>query len=595
MAVVAITTMLLVACSVEDNPVYDPVKPDDTPFVERLVPVFDPKGVAQGTVTLRFYDDMPSVAYVSVSNFQSLMYPGTTVQVAKTGSSQYTLSNPFATAYVDVLKDVFESDDYEAFTNMMGQVQPGMPNTTYDALPIIRWKSMEASPKNVHVTLDYKRYGIDLRGDETDVYFPFATIADLYADGFMHMACYNGQTVMVAPQGAYSLDNGYPQAFIEPILKETRTADMADFAYRNLCFTLTEFFGYPGRTLIEQGGLREKGLDQALQDYGKAGQLTRDLLQSQNMYEFIAGTGTLGCLFDDGGHTYTDVTAISQMNKGTAFASEVAAVYKAKQEEFLGYCPEYNAVSRVLADRAAFGKELRKLRSEKMGSARYYKEGNTAYCVFNSFMCDDSGWRKFYKGEGPKPTVADYPYDDLIILVDALEKAENDPEVKNFVLDISTNGGGSSDVVAFVTSIMCNKADIDYENALTGQRMKCTYEVDRNLDGKFDEKDAEVVYHLNFAVLTSSYSFSCGNLLPSLLKDYGIPVLGKQSGGGSCCVLFNPSADGFGYRYSTHRCRLVNKNGENIDGGIAPTYELEAADFFNIPKVGQLVEAFYAK
>jgi C-terminal processing protease CtpA/Prc len=176
-----------------------------------------------------------------------------------------------------------------------------------------------------------------------------------------------------------------------------------------------------------------------------------------------------------------------------------------------------------------------------------------------------------------------------------LEKAENDPEVKNFVLDISTNGGGSSDVVAFVTSIMCNKADIDYENALTGQRMKCTYEVDRNLDGKFDEKDAEVVYHLNFAVLTSSYSFSCGNLLPSLLKDYGIPVLGKQSGGGSCCVLFTPSADGFGYRYSTHRCRLVNKNGENIDGGIAPTYELEAADFFNIPKVGQLVEAFYAK
>ena len=591
-----VALFVLSACSIDDNPVPEPVNPNQKDYVERLVPVVDPNGESQGTVTLRFYNDMPNVAYVSISNFQRIMYPGTTVQVTKTADNQYALTSPCGTATVDVAKDVFESDDYEAFTNLMGQVQAGMPNTIYDALPIIRWKSLEKTPQQVHVALDYGKFGIDLRADDTNVYFPFATIADLYVDTYMHLASFNGQTVMVAPNGAYSLSNGYPQDFIAPILQETRTADMADFAYKNLCFTLTNFFGYPGRTLLENKGLKEKGLDQALLDYGQAGQMTRELLKSQNMYEYIAGTSALGYLLFDGGHTYTDITVISRIDQKSTFWSEMNAVNTAKQTEFVTNFPEFADVEQGFVDNYLLGVLLKKKRTEKMGEGvKYYKEGETAYCWFNSFLCDDSGWRKFYKGEGPKPTVADYPNDWLIALTDALEKAENDPEVKNFVLDISTNGGGSSDVVLFITSIFCNKADIYYENTLTGQKMKSTFDVDRNLDGKFDEKDAEVKYHLNFALLVSPVSFSCGNILPALLKDYGIPLLGQRSGGGSCAVLYNPSADGFGYRYSTHRTRLANTKGENIDAGIVPTYELDNDDFFNIQKVAQLVEGYYAQ
>ena len=593
LATMFIGNFILSSCVVNDNPAVGPDKPTVKDYSERLVPVIDPKGASQGTVMLRFYNDMPNVAYVSISNFQQMMYPGTTVQVVPTGDHQYALTSPCGTATVDTDKDIFESDDYEAFTNMMGQVQPGMPNTCYDALPIIRWKSIDIQPKNVHVALDYGKYGIDIRADDTSVYFPFATIADLYIDSYMHIADYNGQTILIAPNGAYDLDDGYPKSFIAPILQETRTADMTDFSYRNLCFTLTNFFGYPGRTLLENKGLKEKGLDQALQDYGQAGQMTRTLLKSQNMYEYIAGTTTLGYLLYDGGHTYTDVTVLSSIDKESSFWNSIDQVKKEKTAEFLKVCPEYSPIQDARVNNSMLRSNLNKLRTEKMGQGvKYYKEGSTAYCWFNSFMCDDSGWRKFYKGEGPKPTVKDYPNDWLIALIDALQKAEADPEVKNFVLDISTNGGGSSDVVMFITSILCNKADMYYENTLTGQKIKSTYEVDRNLDGKFDEKDAEVKYNLNFALLTSTCSFSCGNMLPALLKDYGIPLLGIQSGGGSCYVLYNPSADGFAYRYSTHRARLNDTKGQNIDEGIKPTYELETADFFNISKITQLVENY---
>ena len=568
---------------------------DKEKYVERLFPVVNAKNKSLGTVMLRFYNDMPNVAYISVSHFQEMIYPGTTILVQKTGDGKYALTNSFSTAEVDTEKDLFTSHHYEAFTNMMGMVQPGMPNTIYDALPIIRWKSLDASPTQVDVTLDYGKYGIDIREDGTNVYFPFATISDLYVDCYMHVADFNGETVMVVPDGASSLDAGYPAFLITPLLKSTRTDDMVDYSYKNLCFTLTNFFGYPGRTLLEKS-MKEKGLDQALQDYGKAGQMTCELLKSRDMYDYFSGTATLGCLLFDGGHTLTDLTKNNEIGAQSSFMQKLKPMREKKLEEFYAYCPEFQPIKQAMEDNAALEKQLSALREEKIGKdVKYKKVGNTAYCLFDEFMCDESGWHKYYKGEGPKPTIDQYPKDWLVILIDAIQKAQNDPEVKNFILDISTNVGGSEDLVIFISSLFANKSDFHYDNVLTGQRFKCTYEVDRNLDGKFDEKDKDVKLKLNIGVLISPSSFSCGNLLPAMLKDYGICLLGKKSGGGSCGVLYNPSADGFGYRYSTHRSRATNQKGQNIDEGIDPDCPLEPNDFFDIAKVGKLIEQFYAK
>ena len=217
----------------QDNPIGGGDDDKDRMYVERLFPVVDPYNNPVGTVMLRFYQDMPHVAYVNISRYHEMMYPGTTVHVQKTGEGQFVLTSPCGTAEVDTRKDLFMSNDYEAFTNMMGMVQPGMPNAMYDALPIIRWKSLDVQPKLVDVTLDYGKYGIDIREDGENVYFPFATISDLYIDSYMHLADFNGQTVMVAPDGAYSLIAGYPEFLITPLLQDTRTADMVDFSYKN--------------------------------------------------------------------------------------------------------------------------------------------------------------------------------------------------------------------------------------------------------------------------------------------------------------------------------------------------------------------------
>ena len=112
-----------------------------------------------------------------------------------------------------------------------------------------------------------------------------------------------------------------------------------------------------------------------------------------------------------------------------------------------------------------------------------------------------------------------------------MKQANDDPEVKNLVVDIALNSGGSLDVVMAMTALMGGQSHFYSENVLTGQKQKIYYDVDCNFDGVFDDKDKEVWkgYQLKYAVMTTDNSFSCGNLVPAALKGlYGITLIGGQ-------------------------------------------------------------------
>ena len=93
-AAVCIACSLLSSCTDKDNPVTGPDTPE-VDYQERLVPVIDPQGKAQGTVTLRFYSDMPSVAYVSISNFHRGAGVGSVISFIETKSEEAGTINLF--------------------------------------------------------------------------------------------------------------------------------------------------------------------------------------------------------------------------------------------------------------------------------------------------------------------------------------------------------------------------------------------------------------------------------------------------------------------------------------------------------------------
>ena len=74
--VCGLTSVTITSCITDsDNPVVTPdvPKPEVKDYVERMYPVVDPQNSSQGMVMLRFYNDMPSVAYVSISKADSTL------------------------------------------------------------------------------------------------------------------------------------------------------------------------------------------------------------------------------------------------------------------------------------------------------------------------------------------------------------------------------------------------------------------------------------------------------------------------------------------------------------------------------------------
>ena len=191
-------------------------------------------------------------------------------------------------------------------------------------------------------------------------------------------------------------------------------------------------------------------------------------------------------------------------------------------------------------------------------------------------------------------------------LVSSMNKANKDPNIKNFVIDLSSNGGGSADVLMALYSLITGEREctLKYQNVLQGQNINQKFLIDRNFDGKFDEADKDVHYDLNFAVLASRESYSCGNLFPSMMKDKGYMILGERSGGGACTILELNTADGFYYHMSGYMMRLTNDAGEVIDAGIVPDKELvktsadgknDYSDCYNLDLLSSLMNEFYAK
>ena len=542
---------------------------DGGTYTERTVPVVT-KIAPDATVTLRFYDDMPDVAYISAADFHSIVIPGSTLAVTYTGNGQYTLANGDATATVNIKDDVFVSDQFEAFTNQMGLLQPGMANVYYDGMPFVRYKSVAYFPAKATTTLDFGAYGIDIRSDgKGTVYFPFATLADMYTDLYYHHAGFNGEKVVAnLSVNEVDLSKIDPDYNAPIIARETRPADLAEFTYKELCFAMDHFYGYPGRIKYNDA-LKTKGLDKTLEEDIECGPAIKKLLLSENLPDYMLGmTGLTGVYFD--GHTALDITSsLGDAVDHPELAQKFQATVAANQDVVMLVMSAIQMMRSMIADQEA----VSLLRPKSYGEGvTYVKKGDTAVCIFDSFNSrNEKAWKDYYAGNGPMPTVDNTENDDMIIFLDALNKAAADPEVKNLIIDISKNGGGSADIVMAMTALIMGKSYISQDNSLTGQRAIVEYEVDRNFNRVFDAADEDVHYDLNFAVLTSGTSFSCGNLFPAMLKESGIPVIGATSGGGACAIQAMCTADGFCFQISSFRARLNTLDGENIDSGVTPT------------------------
>jgi hypothetical protein len=417
-------------------------------------------------------------------------------------------------------------------------------------------KERDPSP----AVLDLAAFGIPFYTVEDELWLPMVTLSDLFETQKNYRAIWNGQNIYVRDSfRTYQNGDAIRQdEHYHDVLKsaDPRPADLIDMAYQELCFNLASFYGYPSSTGFSRV-MKEKGLDAALAEQDPE---TRKLLLSADRAEYLTGLNRLFTfLLDDGGHTAFYEHFEAALEEGSAFAEALEAL----QEQYdLGDGPR-------TAMKMAAMNGVKAARKEKFGDASYAELGDTAIFMFNTFRLDLDGWENYYHQGGELPVETD----TYAAFHAALDKAAANPEIKNFVIDLSLNSGGESFAMSAMVALVCGESDIRFEDTVNGERTRVSYLTDTNLDGAIDEKDLEVRYDLNFAVLASAYTFSSGNAMASVLSDRGIPVLGERSGGGSCSVQGNGTAEGWSYTISNN-IHLINAAGEDIDAGVPVRAEL---------------------
>lgn len=598
--ILLLLAVLLVACTDDNDYSADdgssqPTAIDAGPsYTEKTVDV-SRDGKAQGQVVLRFYSDKPHVAYMSVTDFHKMMTLDQTMTIKRQGDA-YQLTTKGGTALVYVKADYLHSTTYLNFVSLMDLVGSDLPgNASYDGSKYLKFVNVETEStfKNTDVTFNFRKYDIDLHDDGTNVYIPFATLADMYANDVLTIVAYNGEKILVSTkQSVYAMNTTDPEFTAKPYRQTAVEPDMAQYRYNELCFVFDNFFGMPGRTKMEKAGLAEKGFDATLEAMDK-GKMVKQLLQSTDNTDFTWGMMALQNLLFDGGHTNV-----------TTFPSAPNVVKEEFEKKMLAASAKYPEAEMLYIEwrdqqktaRQKVYKQLKSLRDKAYGDVVYVtnSQKTLGVIILDSFAeMDDETWKKYYASQKTdtdfQELLTHYKKDDFIRFLYALQQAKNDG-VKNIIVDVSQNPGGSTDIVVATASILRKNrtGQLWSQNVLEGKNQINTLLVDTNFDGIFDEKDnTHPKYdcsNMNIAVLTSLASFSCGNVFAAVMKDYGFTTMGERSGGGPNSVQVRLTPDGFQYVISGAFDRSSDKNFVNIDPGVAPSdgYAFEYTQFYNL-------------
>ena len=396
--------------------------------------------------------------------------------------------------------------------------------------------------------LDLAAYNLDMIAQDGQCYIPFQTLNDIFIPPFYVTYVFNGQALIGSGWGADFANRMYEAA------PEAMSEEFAAFNFRELCFNLDHFYG-----LREEHGIG-KFVDMLAQNYDLFTQL-----RGTDPEVFDSALNVLTATYLDDGHSgFKKFSWRTGDKTGAEFAKTLANV----------------GISSIIRLGASFSFQQERAKAYPDGIPKYEEIGDTAFITFNEFSVKRERSEDYYNIENP-----DDPQDtiELIMYANRQIKREGSP-VKNIVIDLSMNGGGNASAAVFATAWFAGNAIIDLKNPLTGAESIVAYKADVNLNGLTTNDPGDSVAHgYNLYCLTSSQSFSCGNLLPGCFRESGIVTLiGRTSGGGSCVVRPCTTASGAFFQLSGIKqlSTVINGSFYNIDQGIEPDIYLSKVSSF---------------
>ena len=471
---------------------------------------------------------------------------GATGTLTRTDGDPYTMT-------VDCAADTITFVDYDAFVRpeadrvLLDILDADSPHSEEETGLFRRISGSSYERYGDEVVLDLGAYGIDLVSDENAVYVPAQTLSDfLLALKYMNLF-YNGKELYFLDFGGLDED-AVADLFYDVEQKEISEA-MGKFNYAELCLVFDNLYG-----LKDIHGISS----------------FNDLAFQTNTRDALMGTDTnaadaalyiiISQHLDDRHSSFTAPSPFSREDLTDDLSEKV------------GYG---RTILAGITQKLAYVKARTKAYPD--GVPGYEEIGNTAYITFDEFLAapEDVDYQKTAPTADAEDTIGllSYAYSQIM--------RENSP-IENVVMDLSCNGGGAADAAVYAISAFLGDGYASVTNTMSGALATGVYNIDLNLDGKFDEKDRGLTEKKLFCLISPN-SFSCGNLVPNIFKNSNqVTLIGRNSAGGSCMILPLSTATGAVFQISGPTRLAFTKNGSfyDIDQGAAPDIPLQFPDSF---------------
>ena len=277
---------------------------DEPSYKEKQINVYRESMDENETVGVRFYENTPNVPYVGIKQFYDTFMLGS-MKIGQDGSYDRTLtSDGGQTAKLDTINGILTVKDFDGFVTLPKLISGGGSTLSYGLAPYMQFDREEVLREGKPVSLDIGKYGIDIYANDDDVYLPLATISDIFENGRNFRVEYNGKNIYVVDGGGSiypsSAKNSDPEYMTPMKTADKRPSDLAEYTYKELCFNMDNFYGFPGSAPLNDA-VKELGLDKALEEHDMT---IKELLLSEDTKEYLTGLHLLfdGAL-DDKGHT----------------------------------------------------------------------------------------------------------------------------------------------------------------------------------------------------------------------------------------------------------------------------------------------------
>ena len=496
-----------------------------------------------GTLDIAYYEDTPEILLISTDVLTSDFFKGVltsfaSFEITETESAFTITRSNGAFCTIDFVDKTIFFNDLDLFRSMRSDSMSDFLATSYldskgNNIYFKTTNNKDIAGQSIYLELAGR--GIPLDIYEGEKYIPLQTINDLFLIPYNFACVYNGKDIYLAQQGKVNAS----------LIEQYYSAGPVERSEALAHFTTDEFIL---AMELNYGLQDEHGVDVGFGLYLDSIGLLDDFTSSDATISSLAlASLAFGYLADK--HT--------ALNMPSPYTGS-PAIDKSKAEVDASFVNYARIVEAITMARATVMPE---------GTPAYQEIGNTAYITFDAFTLDPIRFQDYSEASLQAGDTF-----GLIIYAHSQINREGSP-IENVVIDLSCNGGGAVDAAVYVVGWMLGYCDLSMTNPMTGGFSTTSYLVDVNLDGVFDSKDT--IADKNLYCITSPVSFSCGNLVPALLKESGrVTMLGGTSSGGACAVTFLTLADGSSIQISSPKHLTVVSNGSyyTIDRGVEPHY-----------------------